>query len=383
VIQTAGLDPRLETPSTGACQFMTMSSHASHAGVNVRSDRSLRVDVAIPAALDVEEAAIVEALGDCSVVRWKGVSLHLGTVAGQRVLVFPIGGMGNAGAAQATERVIGFWNPARVMLVGIAGGAPGSAADMRPGDILVPDQVVGYELAKVTPGDTARRYEVYRPDVELLTRARSLRPTDWADAIATPRPDDPDRRIRPLVHVGPVLTGDKVLADEATLARLRLAWPKAIGIEMESLGVALAAYQNGPGFLMVKAVSDFADGTKDDAWHRYAAEAAARFAVAVLAGASPPAGTGRTTTAALPGRVPKTYPGRVKVAVCQRLHADWEDVADIFDVPLHVKARFRHGQQPRDLWEWLEVRMRLHALPAALNEIGRPDLADVLQSAEP
>jgi nucleoside phosphorylase len=382
VIQIAGADPLIETPPTGACQFMTMSSHASHAGVNVRTDRSLRVDVAIPAALDVEEAAIVEAIGDCSVVRWKGLSLHLGTVAGQRVLVFPIGGMGNAGAAQATERVIGVWNPARVMLVGIAGGAPGSSADMRPGDILVPDQVVGYELAKVTPGDTARRYEVYRPDVELLARARSLRPTDWADAIGTPRPDDPERRIRPLVHVGPVLTGDKVLADRATLARLRLAWPKAIGIEMESLGVALAAYQNGPGFLMVKAVSDFADGTKNDAWHRYAAEAAARFAVAVLAGSSPAAGPGRAA-AAPPGKTGKTYPGRVKVAVCQRLHADWEDVADIFDVPLHVKARFRHGQQPRDLWEWLEVRMRLHALPAALNEIGRSDLADVLQSAEP
>jgi O-acetyl-ADP-ribose deacetylase (regulator of RNase III) len=80
-----------------------------------------------------------------------------------------------------------------------------------------------------------------------------------------------------------------VVADAKALADLRVAWPKAIGIEMESLGVAMAAYQSRAGFLMVKAASDFADRVKDDSWQRYAAEAAARFAVAVLAGARRPA----------------------------------------------------------------------------------------------
>lgn len=197
--------------------------------------------------------------------------------------------MGNARAAVTTAHLIDAWDLTRLMLVGIAGGVQGAAADMRPGDILVPDQVVGYELAKVTADDTARRYEVYRPDPELLAYARSLRPADWADEITVPRPDDPGERIRPVIHSGPVLTGDKVMADEKALADLRVAWPRAIGIEMESLGVAMAAYQRRAGFLMVKAVSDFADRAKDDSWQRYAAEAAARFAVAVLAGSAPPA----------------------------------------------------------------------------------------------
>lgn len=239
------------------------------------------------AALAVEQAAIASAIGNCSVLRWQGLTLHVGQVAGQQVLVFPISRMGTAPAAQAAERVIRDWLPARLMLVGIAAGVPASPADMRPGDVLVADQIVGYELAKVTRDSTERRYEVYRCDAELLEHARSLRPADWADEIAIPRPDDPSGRFRPLVHIGPVLTGDKVLADGATLAELRLAWPKAIGAEMEGLGAALAAYQNGIGFLMVKAVTDFADDGKSDTWRRYAAAAAARFAVAVLARSHP------------------------------------------------------------------------------------------------
>jgi nucleoside phosphorylase len=336
------------------------------------------VDVAILTALTVEESAIVDAIGNCTMHRWRGMSLHLGDINGQRVLVFPIG-VGTGSAAAATERVIGVWNPARIVLVGIAGGTRDVTADVRPGDILIPDQVVGYELAKVTPDDTIRRYEVYRPDADLLALARSLRAAEWADRIALPRPDDPSGRVRPLVHVGPVLTGDKVLADTAALADLRLAWPKAIGVEMESLGVALAAYRNGPSFLMIKAVSDFADGAKNDDWHRYAANAAARFAVALLSGS--PAGPGRRAQA-VPTVAPVKYPGHVKIVVCQRMHSDWEDVADLFDVPVHVRARYRHGQQARDLWDWLEVRMKLYALPAALAEIGRPDLADLMRSAQ-
>jgi adenosylhomocysteine nucleosidase len=240
-----------------------------------------QVDVAILTALAHERDAIVEAIGNC--VADPAQSLHLGDIAGQRILVF-LAGKGNVRAAHATQRVIGTWAPQRLILAGIAGGAPGSTIDMRPGDVLVPDQVVGYELAKVTADGTSPRYQAYRPDRELLDRAISLRATDWASGIVAPRPGDPNGRMRPLIHTGTVLVGDKVVADSSATAALRRVWPEAIGIEMESLGVALAAYQNGIGFLVVKAVSDFADAGKNDDWQRYAAAAAARFTVAVLAG---------------------------------------------------------------------------------------------------
>jgi nucleoside phosphorylase len=353
------------------------------AGGNASADPTARIDVVIITALPVEEAAMVMAIGTCSIHRWRGRDLHVGEVGGLRALVFPLDGMGNVGAAQAAERAVGIWSPALLLLVGIAGGARGGVDNLRLGDVLVPDQVVGYELAKVTPDATVPRYQVYRPHPDLLAAARSVIPSEWALALVTPRPDGETGRIIPRAHFGPVLSGEKVLAENQVVENLRSAWPKAIGVEMESLGAALAAYQGGPGFLTVKAASDFADAEKNDDWQPYAAEAAARFAVAVLQRSSVrPDRPGRRPQAVRMD-TPRTFPGRLKVYVCNRLHDSWDDVADMFDVPAHHKARFRAGNQPRDLWEWLEARNKLYELPAVLDGVGRGDLADVLRSGSP
>ena len=144
---------------------------------------------------------------------------------------------------------------------------------------------------------------------------------------------------------------------------------------MESLGVALAAYRNPPRFLMVKSVSDFADAAKADDWRHYAAETAARFALEVIR-RTPASRTGRREQAVLRS-APTRFPGRAKLYVCRKLGSDWTDLAVLFDVPPHHRARFERGDEARALWEWLEVRGKLPALPAALEDelIDRPDLA--------
>jgi nucleoside phosphorylase len=134
------------------------------------------------------------------------------------------------------------------------------------------------------------RYEPYRPSHDLLMIARSVTPVEWALNVVTPRPDGDSGRTLPRVHFGPVFSGEKVIVDDTTMSGLRREWPKALGVEMEGLGVAIASYRGGPGFLLVKAVCDFADRAKEDSWHGYAAEAAARYPV------------GRQRLSAAPGR---------------------------------------------------------------------------------
>ncbi|MTE13673.1 5'-methylthioadenosine/S-adenosylhomocysteine nucleosidase family protein [Nocardia aurantiaca] len=337
------------------------------------------IDTVILAALELERAAVVRALGEYVEYPWRGRKLQMGTIGDRRILVVPLDGMGNVNSAYVAQRAIGIWNPAQVLLVGIAGGARAGAGDLALGDVLVPEQVVGYELAKVTPTGAVPRYEVYRPDQELLAVARGVAADDWTTGIRIARPDD--SLAVPCARFGPVLCGEKVVADETFLASLQTSWPKAIGIEMEALGVALAAYRGGPGFLMVKAVCDFAGEDKDDLWQRYAADAAARFAVAVLHAFSAPGAAGQRVQAKPLGAV-NTFPGTVKLVVCQRLLDDWEKVADYFDVPPHNRAPFRHGRQARDLWVWLEIRDKLHELPDALTVIGRADLAEILRDSQ-
>lgn len=74
------------------------------------------------------------------------------------------------------------------------------------------------------------------------------------------------------------------------------------------------------------------------------------------------------------------FSGAHKLAVCERLHADWQRLADVLDIPSADRPRFDRGREPHGIWEWLEARRRLHALPPALQQIGRNDLLELLQN---
>lgn len=72
------------------------------------------------------------------------------------------------------------------------------------------------------------------------------------------------------------------------------------------------------------------------------------------------------------------YSGRIKIAFCARLGNDWSKLADYLEIPPNDQARFDHGDEGRGIWVWLENRGRQQELPAALEFIGRPELAELL-----
>jgi len=71
--------------------------------------------------------------------------------------------------------------------------------------------------------------------------------------------------------------------------------------------------------------------------------------------------------------------GAARVEFNRRLGADWQDLADILDIRTHERMRFPHGDEPRYIWEWLEVRGQLNLLHTALINIGRDDLAALVR----
>ena len=71
---------------------------------------------------------------------------------------------------------------------------------------------------------------------------------------------------------------------------------------------------------------------------------------------------------------PRRTLGDIKLDFCRLLGEDWEELADHVGIQPHEKRRFARGEEPRRIWEWLEVRRRLPDLPAALVAIGRHDL---------
>lgn len=199
-----------------------------------------------------------------------------------RVVVMPLLGMGRVQATVATADAIRRWRPRYVLLVGIAGGV--AAKEVKLGDILVSDQIVDYELQKLTSKGAQVRWEVHRADARLIGAARNFSGADWQALLTTKRPDEG----APKHHIGPIASGDKVIALGKVLAKYRKVWPAIIGVEMEAAGVATATFQAAklPGFFMVRGVSDLADEDKNSAgvqnWRIYACDIAASYAIALL-----------------------------------------------------------------------------------------------------
>lgn len=73
------------------------------------------------------------------------------------------------------------------------------------------------------------------------------------------------------------------------------------------------------------------------------------------------------------------FSGTAKRRFAEGLVGDWRSLADVLEVPPDEVYRFEPGRGPESLWEWLQVRARLAVLPAALRDVGRDDLADMLE----
>ncbi|MGB8648474.1 MAG: 5'-methylthioadenosine/S-adenosylhomocysteine nucleosidase [Anaerolineae bacterium] len=205
-----------------------------------------------------------------------------GSTGTYHIIVMSLLGMGRVNAVTATADAIHRWHPRYVLLVGIAGGI--AARHVAVGDLLISDQVVDYELQKITSEGPQIRWEVQHADPRLLNACINLLGDSWEGEVQSSRPGSG----KPQRHVGPIASGDKVVAFGGVLAKYDAAWPKLIGVEMEAGGVATAVFQSSerPGFFMVRAVSDLADenkGTADvEKWRAYACNVAASFAVALL-----------------------------------------------------------------------------------------------------
>ena len=91
---------------------------------------------------------------------------------------------------------------------------------------------------------------------------------------------------KPAIRSGIVLSGNKIIADAATAGALATVWCRAAAVKMEAAGIAAAIHQStdAPAFLMIKAICDHADASKDDRWQEYAAEVAAVFTTSFVFG---------------------------------------------------------------------------------------------------
>ena len=196
-----------------------------------------------------------------------------------KVILTSLLDMGPLNATAQAVSVVGRWHPKYVLLVGIACGIKEEVA---LGDVLIATQVADYTLGKQESGKRAIRWIVFPSGASILDSANNVE-GNWEKDIKEKRPNSEIiKRIK-----GVLASGGDVIKDDQVIAAYSESWPKLIGIEMESGGVAAGIHQttDKPEFLMIKAVSDFGKNKHDPEvkpWRHYACHAAAAFALNVI-----------------------------------------------------------------------------------------------------
>jgi WD40 repeat protein len=199
---------------------------------------------------------------------------NLGILSGARIMMVQseMGAGGLGGALLVIDESIRALSPSAVIIVGIAFGIDDKQQHI--GDILVSQQLLGYELQKIATGNEVQVEVIPRDDrphasVKLLDRFR-CGVLGWHG---------------PKVEFGLLLSGDKLVDNQNFRDQLCKLAPEAIGGEIEGTGLYASAQRKKIDWIVVKAICDWADGNKEQEKsirQQLAAENAVRFTLHVL-----------------------------------------------------------------------------------------------------
>jgi adenosylhomocysteine nucleosidase len=218
------------------------------------------VVLGVPAEVKDVEARLTRV----SVERVQGVPFSVGFIGSTRVIL----GKTNAGkvnAAMMTALAVNHYSPSAVFFTGTAGAVDPA---LKPGDVVLGTAIGYHDFGAATAGGFIRRATnnpvsggvnpaFFAPDERLVSAARRLAPALML------RPVPGTTRV-PAVHEGVIVTGDAFVANPAQRDEMRRSL-KAAAVEMEGAAVAQVCSQLGVPFIVIRSITDNADGgTIDD-----------------------------------------------------------------------------------------------------------------------
>jgi nucleoside phosphorylase len=178
---------------------------------------------------------------------------NFGSIGGAKVLGLQIemGSTTRGGSSAALPEAIKETSPQYVILVGIAFGM--DRKKQRIGDILVSNKLALYEMRRIGTNKKGEDVEIKRGDTAAASERILGKFKAWSSSNhwqGSP------------VHFGLMLSGEKLIDNPKFKEKLQNEYPDAIGGEMEAAGAYVAAEFYKRDWIVVKAVCDYADGTK-------------------------------------------------------------------------------------------------------------------------
>ena len=212
---------------------------------------------------------LMEPKGEIRQVTRDGVTFQIGSYGKFKTAIVQTSqGETNAnGASIKTFKAIRRVDPHIVISVGVAFGKGGS---QRLGDVIVANEVYAYGPQKIGPDGSSGRGAHQSVSSRLLDTFENT--AGWS----LKRPSGEACK----VIIAPIISGPWLVNNLKTKNELFERYERARGGEMEAAAI-LAAKDESKGkntqVIIVKAISDWADGNKQKDWQPFAAHAAAKY----------------------------------------------------------------------------------------------------------
>lgn len=214
-----------------------------------------KVTLGVIGAMESEIKRLLAKMGDCQVDERYGLRFYVGELAGQR-LVLVKSGVGKVMAARCAQMLIDFYAPDYLVNTGVAGGL---SAHLRVGDIVLGAELLqhdfditafGYAKGNVNDDEHKSDATLFCADETLLRLAQEAGAGEH-------------RVLR-----GRIATGDVFVAGKEAKAAITAQFA-ADAAEMEGAAIAQVAEACGVPFLVIRAISDLADGSATESFDTF------------------------------------------------------------------------------------------------------------------
>lgn len=219
----------------------------------------------IIAAMPEELRTLIGALEQGAEQLVLGRTYHTGTL-GQHEVVLVQSGIGKVMAAMSVAVLAQQFQVDIIINTGSAGAV---AAGLALGDVVIARQLV-YHDVDVTAfgydyGQMAGQPLYFEADENLVARMQEV--LDQQAVVA---------------HVGLIATGDSFIAGQDKVVAIKAHFPDVLAVEMEGAAIAQVAHSLKLPFLIVRAMSDTAQGDANITFDNFIIEAGKRSAQALI-----------------------------------------------------------------------------------------------------
>jgi len=210
------------------------------------------VKFGIIGAMDEEVNGLKSKMELVESVQIAGNEFFKGNLYGREIVVVKCG-IGKVNAAICTQALIDRFAPQFVINTGVAGSMDARAGI---GDIVVSDDLVQHDFDSTAFGDSEVG-EIPRLGMRFFKADKLL------IDVALSAPVDTYKLLK-----GRIATGDQFIADAAHKNKIKELFAP-LCVEMEGAAIAHACHLNSVPFVVIRAVSDNADGSADITFEKF------------------------------------------------------------------------------------------------------------------